>query len=153
MNGYLGWCIDSWSQRIGRQPEEKYFEPVTWRMYEHSRRQTSADYLLAWQELQSCCRDFSEFFRTCDLWLSPTLLQPPVPLGYFDYSYETRHQHNTRLGDFTAFTLIANATGQPAISLPLHWSPDDLPIGVQFAAALEPGRPADRRAVDRSLRR
>ncbi len=132
MNGYLGWCIDSWSQRIGRQPEEKYFEPVTWRMYEHSRRQTSADYLLAWQELQSCCRDFNEFFRTYDLWLSPTLLQPPVPLGYFAYSYETRHQHNTRLGDFTAFTLIANATGQPAISLPLHWSPDDLPIGVQL---------------------
>ena len=132
LTAYLGWQIGSWSQRIGRIPEEKYFEPVTWRMYQHSLKQNSADYLLAWQQLQSSCRDFANFFRTYDIWLTPTLLQPPVPLGYFDYSYETRRRHNTRLGDFTAFTLIANATGQPAISLPLHWNQDNLPIGVQL---------------------
>ncbi len=132
MTGYLGWSIQSWSQRIGRTPEEKYFEPVTWRMYEHSLQQSSADYLLAWQELQSCCREFAEFFRTYDLWLTPTLLQPPVPLDYFAYSYETRHQHNARLGDFTGFTLMANATGQPAVSLPLHWNRENLPIGVHM---------------------
>jgi len=132
MTAYLGWSIRSWSQRIGRTPQEEDFEPVTWRMYEHSQKQNSADYLLAQQQIQSLCRDFSRFFSTYDLWLTPTLLQPPVPLGYFAYSHETRHQHNVRLGDFTAFTLIANASGQPAISLPLHWNADNLPIGVHF---------------------
>ncbi len=132
MAGYLGWCIEGWSQRLDRMPEEKDFEPVTWRMYEHSKQQTSAEYLLAQQAIQSVCRDFSKFFTQYDLWLSPTLLKPPVPLDYFSYTYETRHQHNARLGDFTAFTLIANASGHPAISLPLHWNDDNLPIGVHF---------------------
>ncbi|MCP4335826.1 MAG: amidase, partial [Gammaproteobacteria bacterium] len=69
---------------------------------------------------------------TYDVWLTPTLLKPPVPLAYFSYSYETRHQHNARLGAYTAFPLMANASGQPAISLPLHWNTDNLPIGVHF---------------------
>ena len=55
-----------------------------------------------------------------------------MPLGYFDYTRETRQQHIARLGEYTCFTLVGNATGQPGISLPLHWSDDGLPIGVQF---------------------
>ncbi len=132
MTAYLGWCILGWSERIGRTPEENDFEPVTWRMYEHSQQQNAAEYLLAQQAIQSICRDFNQFFSTYDVWLTPTLLKPPVPLDYFAYSYETRHQHNARLGDYTAFTLMANASGQPAISLPLHWNTDNLPIGVHF---------------------
>jgi Asp-tRNA(Asn)/Glu-tRNA(Gln) amidotransferase A subunit family amidase len=61
---------------------------------------------------------------------------PPVPLGYFDYTHDTRKQYLTHLGHFTGFTLIANASGQPAISLPLHWARNEaggsLPIGVQL---------------------
>ena len=55
-----------------------------------------------------------------------------MPLGYFDYTPETRGQHIARLGEYTGFTLIANASGQPGISLPLHWNDDNLPIGVQL---------------------
>ena len=69
-------------------------------------------------------------------------MQPPVPLGYFDYTHETREQYIAHLGHFTGFTLIANATGQPAISLPLHWTQNEtgggLPVGVQLT-----GRYAD----------
>jgi amidase len=136
MTAYLGWNIAAWERRTGCVPAEEEFETVTWRMYQHSKKQTGADYLLAWQDLQSCCRQFAEFFSEYDLWLSPTLAQPPVPLGYFDYSYETRMQHIAHLGDFTGFTLVANATGQPAVSLPLSWTGDEneprLPVGVQL---------------------
>jgi amidase len=132
MTGYLGWSIDKWAAAIGRKPTESDFEAVTWRMYEHSRRQPSADYLMAWQNLQACCRDFAAFFEKFDLWLTPTLVRPPAPLGYFGYDPENRMEHIEHLGHYTGFTLIANASGHPAVSLPLHWNEQGLPIGVQL---------------------
>jgi amidase len=101
--------------------DEAFFEPATWRTYLHGERQSSGDYLLAVQDLQRASRDAAAL-----------LAQPPVPLGYFDYTPETRDQHIARLGEYTGFTLIANASGQPGISLPLHWNEDKLPIGVQL---------------------
>lgn len=154
MTGYLGWSIKASAQRTGLTPQETDFEPATWRLYQQSLAQSGGDYLLAWQTLQQSCRDFATFFTDHDIWLTPTLVQPPVPLGYFDYRHETRQQYIDHLGHFTGFTLIANATGQPAISLPLHWSDHGLPIGVQLtgrfgdeatlirlAAQLESARP------------
>lgn len=132
MTGYLGWCIRHWSRALRREPAEADFEAVTWRMYQHSLEQSSADYLLAWQGLQACCRDFARFFERCDVWLTPTLVVPPAPLGYFAYHHEIRMQHIEHLGHYTGFTLVANASGHPAISLPLHWSEEGLPIGVQL---------------------
>ena len=114
---------------------------------------------LLMQELQQINRGISRFFIDYDVWLTPTLAVPPVPLGYFEYSSDTRDQYFARLAEFTGFTLIANATGQPGISLPLQWNDDGLPIGVHFtgrygdeatlislAAQLEQARPwSDRR--------
>ncbi len=147
-------AIKDWARRSGREPEQKHFEPVTWRMYLGGQRRSSGDYLLAVQDLQQVSREAASFFADYDVWLTPTLAQPPMPLGYFDYSPETRDQHVARLAEYTGFTLIANATGQPAISLPLHWNEDGLPIGVQLlgrygdeatllrlAAQLEQARP------------
>jgi amidase len=158
MTAYLGWNIAAWERRTARVPAETDFEAVTWRMYQYSKKQTAGEYLLAWQDLQKCCRQFAGFFSDYDLWLTPTLAQPPVPLGYFDYSHETRMQHIAHLGDFTGFTMVANVTGQPAVSLPLHWTQNKagpgLPVGVQLmgrygdeatlfrlAAQLEQARP------------
>ena len=154
----LCFAIKDCARRSGREPEEKYFEPVTWRMYLGGQRRSSGDYLLAIQDLQQVSREAAGFFTDYDVWLTPTLAQPPVPLGYFDYSPETRDQHVARLAEYTGFTLIANATGQPAISLPLHWNEDGLPIGVQLlgrygdeatllrlAAQLEQARPWSQR--------
>lgn len=132
MAGYLGWSIKAWEQRTGFTPQETDFEPTTWRLYQQSLAQSGGDYLLAWQALQQSSRDFAAFFADHDIWLTPTLAQPPVSLGYFDYRHEARKQYIDRIGHFTGFTLIANVTGQPAISLPLHWSDQGLPIGVQL---------------------
>ena len=130
--GFLCWAIKDWARRTGRTPEEEFFEPATWRMFLRDQKHSAADYLLAVQDLQQISRDVGHFFTNHDIWLTPTLAQPPMPLGYFDYTPQTRDQHLTRLGEFTGFTLIANATGLPAISLPLHWNQDNLPIGVQL---------------------
>ena len=141
-------------REAGDRSRNPHFEPATWRTYLHGERLTSGDYLMAVQELQRASRDAARFFDDYDIWLTPTLAQPPVPLGYFDYTRETRDQHIARLAEYTGFTLIANASGQPGISLPLHWNDDNLPIGVQLlgrygdeatliriAAQLEEARP------------
>ncbi len=129
---YLVWTIHGWQEITGRAPAEEHFAGETWRMYQHGLDMNGGKYLLAIQQLQKISREFGQFFEDYDVWLTPTLAQPPVPLGYFAYTPETRDEHFKRLGDFTGFTLIANATGQPGISLPLHWNEANLPIGVHF---------------------
>jgi amidase len=130
--GFLCWAIKDYAARMGREPKEDHFELATWRTFLHGERQSSGDYLLAVQTLQQIGRDVAVFYDDYDVWLTPTLAQPPMPLGYFDYTRETSRQHIARLAEYTCFTLIGNATGQPGISLPLHWNDDGLPIGVQF---------------------
>jgi amidase len=72
-----------------------------------------------------------------DVILTPTLAQPPVPLGYFTAGGDPAEDFE-RQKAFTPFTALFNLTGQPAMSLPLHWSADGLPIGIQLV-----GRPYD----------
>ena len=69
-----------------------------------------------------------------DLLLTPTMGEPPTPLGAFDDSGPEPIRAIERGVLTAAFTAILNATGQPGISLPLHWGDDGLPIGVQLVA-------------------
>ena len=76
------------------------------------------------------------FLGEYDLVLTPTLAQPPPPVGAL--MVEDDPMGNFDAGRFTPFTQVANVTGLPAVSVPLFWSEDGLPIGVQLI-----GRPAD----------
>ncbi|MEE8546056.1 MAG: amidase [Alphaproteobacteria bacterium] len=136
--GTVGWVIEDWARRTGREPAPEHFEPGTWRMYEVARQRSVADHLLTVQDLQGVSRQVAGFFAEVDLWLTPTLAHPPVALGEFDYdpewSTEGRARWRTRIAQFSHFTLIANVTGQPAMSLPLYWNADGLPVGSHFMA-------------------
>jgi amidase len=129
-------------------------EPLTWKLYERGQRVTAADYITSVQTLQNIGRLVARFFIDHDIWLTPTLGQPPVPLGYFDSQPDDPLAGYRRSGEFVPFTPICNATGQPAMSVPLFWNSDNLPIGVHFigrfgdeatlfrlAAQLETARP------------
>jgi amidase len=72
-----------------------------------------------------------------DVLLTPALAQPPVPVGYFTDGDDPAEDFE-RQKAFTPFTALFNLTGQPAMSLPLHWNADGLPIGIQIV-----GRPYD----------
>ncbi len=90
---------------------------------------------LAKQDVQLQIRAYARFFESHDLWLTTTLGQPPVELGTLVYAgdpFELRR----RMAKFSPYTYLANASGQPALSLPLCASRAGLPIGMHFTARL-----------------
>lgn len=131
------WNLDHWSQRTGQPVGPDDTEPLTWALAELGRAVTAPAWLSARAWLQHNSRQALAWWDDdgFDLLLTPTIAEPPPPLGSFDSP-----EDNPLLGMFRAATLVPftppiNVTGQPAISLPLHQSTDGLPIGVQLVAA------------------
>jgi len=112
-------------------------EPLTWALAEIGRSRSAGEYLAAVGQHQVMGRMFAGIHESgFDLLLSPTLGEPPPPLGTFDDSGPDPMVAFERAFLDGCFTAAFNATGQPAISLPLHWSEDGLPIGVQLVTPL-----------------
>ena len=128
------WTVDDMAITTGRTPTPDQFEPLTWAIYEKGRQCSASAYLLAETALQKVTRGIAPFFVGHDVWLTPTLGQPPVPLGTFDAPPEDPLQVLSRVATFSPFTRIFNVTGQPAITLPLFWNADGLPIGTHLVA-------------------
>jgi amidase len=112
-------------------------EPLTWALAEIGRRHSAGEYLAAIGQHQVMGRMFAGLHESgFDLLLSPTMGEPPPPIGTFDDSGPEPLAAFERAFLDGCFTAAFNATGQPAISLPLHWSEGGLPIGVQLIAPL-----------------
>ena len=153
------WVIDQAALLTGQEPTPDRFEPATWLMYDLGRQQSASAYLGAVTTAQSIGRELASFLTEYDVWLTPTLGEPPVPLGTFHHPPDDPMEGLLRAGGFSAFTTLCNVTGQPAMSVPLSWNAEGLPVGTQFvgrfgdeatlfrlAAQLEEARPwADRK--------
>jgi amidase len=113
-------------------PNRDQVEPLTWALAEMGGRYSAADYLHALATVQRATRLVADFLVDYDVWLTPTLAEPPVPLGTFDSPPEEPLQGFLRAGEFVPFTPLCNMTGQPAMSVPLYWNSEDLPIGTHF---------------------
>jgi amidase len=110
-------------------------EPLTRAIVNLGRRRTAAEFQRGLEGAQIAAARAAEFHKSVDVWLTPTLASPPPSLGWFEQPEEDPLQAYRRDAEFCAFTPVANMTGQPAMSLPLHWNKDGLPIGVQLTAA------------------
>jgi amidase len=140
-------------------PNPDQVEPLTWALAEMGSQYSAADYLHAVVTLQQTARRMAGFLVDYDVWLTPTLAEPPVPLETFGSPADDPLKGFYRAIEFVPFTPICNITGQPAMSVPLYWNSEDLPIGTHFigrfgdeatlfrlASQLEQARPwADRR--------
>ncbi|MBM4343205.1 MAG: amidase [Deltaproteobacteria bacterium] len=147
--------IDDMAHWTGKTPRPGDFEPGTWFLRQVGQAMGGLDLQRARDAAQAAGRAMGAFHQRYDVLVSPTLAHPPARLG------ELGVKPSERLGlavlrtvplrsaieaalaqlaahnfEKTPNTQIFNQTGQPALSLPLHWSPDGLPVGVQFSAAM-----------------
>lgn len=111
---------------------------VTYGAIQLGNRVSGADYLQSINTVHAFGRKMAHLFEDVDILLSPTLAEPPAEIGRFKpINTDFMDYRNGPDGVFaySPYTAIFNASGQPAMSLPLHWTPDNLPVGVHFAAA------------------
>ncbi len=130
------WAIADWEARLGREATEDELEPLSWALVQLGRSVTAPQYLTAVQGLQRVTRRIAAAFASFDVLVTPTLAEPPAPLGTFDSPPGEPLTGLFRAASYVPFTPPFNVTGQPAISLPLSWNEAGLPIGVQFVGRL-----------------
>ena len=149
--------IEQIAQLTGRKPRAADFEPATYSLGLLGRALSAGAYAAAANRLQLEARRMAPFFERFDVLLTPTLGAPPALIGALQPSAAEQRLMRIvnaldagwlldALGvikplaqktfDYIPYTPIFNATGQPAMSVPLHWNDAGLPIGMQFAARL-----------------
>ncbi len=121
---------------LGRPITEDDVEKLTWDMAAIGHERSGARYLLDVGLHQALSRMVAGWFETgYDLLLTPTMAEIAPKLGEIDTSQPELAAYRRCLPSGT-FTALFNLTGQPGISVPLHWTDDGVPVGVQFVAPL-----------------
>ena len=146
--------VDGAALIMGRGPEPGELEPLTEALAAVGRSHSAPNYLIAMTILQKISRDLQRFFVDYDVMITPTLAEPPLPLGSLESQPDNPLYGIVRSASYASFTPIGNITGQPAMSVPLYWNADGLPVGAHFigrfgdegtlfrlAAQLEEARP------------
>ncbi len=139
INAYNAWVardLERLGQTVGTPVTEADVEAGTWALAEAGRQVSATEYLAAVEYLHDFTRRVAGWWVSgFDLLLTPTIPEPPPILGEFSGTPDNPLVGLFRSAEIVPFTAPFNTTGQPAVSLPLHWNADGLPIGVQLVAA------------------
>ncbi len=142
---------------VGREATSDDVELATWVLAKMGEAHSAADVTAALWTMQQFSRQWLKWSADYDVLLTPTVGVPPLPIGAYKLSTMQRQglklltalpggallsQRSKVIEAFepvfeaSPYTMIANVTGQPSISLPLHWTEDGLPMGMLFTAAI-----------------
>lgn len=122
------------ARALGRDLAAADVDRVTWATVEEAAAMTAESYAAAVQTIHRHSRRMAHFHRSYDILLSPTLATPPVLLGVHHTDNPDLQAWRRAMREFSPFTSLFNMSGQPAMSVPLSWTSDGLPVGVMFAA-------------------
>jgi amidase len=120
------------AKAVGKTLAASDVEPLTWSMAELGLKHTAADYARSITTIHGVGRAVARFFTRFDVLLTPTMCAPPWPIGVLSLSSKNAEAYLTAVNRSIGFTSLFNAAGNPAASLPLHWSKQGLPVGVQL---------------------
>lgn len=151
----VGWKMNVANPLAGKRLHAGDLEPATWAMLVISEVLSTCDLTAALEEQRKLSRVFDEFLTEYDAVMMPTVASPPVRIGDLDLKRsevmqvevlarlrsrslirKAADEISKTLFDWIPYPPIFNLTGAPAMSVPLHWTPDGLPVGIMFAARL-----------------
>jgi amidase len=130
----LSHSIPAGAAALGRIPSEENLEAAIWACYQYGQSMTATELLSGLDIYSMTQRSVGHFFESYNVLLTPTIARPPCPIGEFNANTPgvSAEQWLRRGLSYTPFTSLFNVTGQPAVSVPLAWSREGLPIGMQF---------------------
>ena len=142
---------------LGKKPSRTEFEAATWAIRLLGKAMSAEDLAIALRVMGQVGRKVGAFFEHHDVLLTPTLAVPPFPIGALQPKPSERAaldilgrigsgwllkrgglltQMADQIFETIPFTPLFNATGQPAMSVPLEWNASGLPIGLHFVTKL-----------------
>jgi len=122
------------ARAAGHAPTADDLEAVTLAMAELGRKATAEEYARAVFHIHGFGRMLARHYQRFDVLLSPVLANPPLPFGRCSLMNPDTEAFAKEIAAELAFTPIYNVSGCPAMSLPLHWTKDGLPVGIQIGA-------------------
>jgi amidase len=122
------------AELLGRELREEELEPLTWSIVKRGRSVSGEQVMRGMRWLQKLVREAAALFDEFDVYLTPVTGTPPPRIGHIDPLNPDPTELNQRQAESFPFSPPFNMTGQPAMSVPLAWSGDGLPLGMQFAA-------------------
>ncbi len=147
--------IENFEEMLDKKATSENFETATWVAALLGSRLSAQDFLHAQRTQELMSRNVGQFFENYDLLLTPSIAEPPIKSGSLQLKgiqammlslfgrmnagrlielFGGIESAVEDMFDFTPYTHIFNISGQPAISLPLYWTKEGLPLGMQFAA-------------------
>lgn len=124
---------EEWAERLGRELNETTLEWLALIGYRAAKEATPKDVAWGLQTIRQLGREILALYRDFDVLLQPMTITPAPPLGFLDPTMIRAREFNRRQGQVFGLTPLANLTGQPAMSMPLGMSKDNLPIGMMFS--------------------
>ncbi|MGE3846542.1 MAG: amidase [Gammaproteobacteria bacterium] len=124
--------LDSMAPLVGRAAGPADMAPLYWTMAAKGRAIDGPAHARNIESLRAACRDLMTRMTAYDAWLMPTVPMLPRGHGYYDMQLDVEAYDDTRMGPDCCYTAPFNASGAPAMSVPMGWSKEGLPIGVQF---------------------
>jgi amidase len=128
----LNEAVTQREKETGVQPSAEMLEYSNWTLLAQGRKMSALDLMTALKKINAVSRPFAAFFETHDVWLTPTMGGVAPLHGYLDSSSSDVGLLLTRFSELYRFNSIYNASGLPAMTLPLHSSASGLPIGMMF---------------------
>lgn len=129
-------ALETTAEKIGRPVTRDDVEPLTWALAELAATLPAARYIASIDAVHALGRRMAAWWESgFDLLLTPTTAQPAPRIGELDTGADDPIGGWSRSAPYGCFTSVFNQTGQPAISLPLHFGTCGVPIGVQMVAA------------------
>jgi amidase/6-aminohexanoate-cyclic-dimer hydrolase len=135
ISAHIAANLDAVAEARGKPIQPDELEPITQAMTANGRALPATALARHDIVLQQAAIIFAQFMDRFDVTLSPTITRPPDPLGVLDLSPSDTGKWIQAVTTFAAHCGFYNQTGTPAMSVPLHWTADGLPLGIMFGAA------------------